>query len=754
MRKPDWRAACRFLPVVLPLFFSFALKAQVVTPDSLPEVKTLGLGDLAMQKNKETEVIYGADRIPENTDELAVRTYVFSAQEIGRNGWSTINDILRTLPEFKISEASSALVGESFLMRGLVGNIYTKFLINGIPITPSAAPGMPLGAQLPVRQAERIEIVIGPASTIYGNDAMAGVINIVLADIKHPVEATASAAVGNAGTEEFHLMIGGKAGKTKNAVAYQILGSSKQIQDRNLKLPDDLIRVDSNAVRNNPYYSGKDGIPTIGDIRHESRILGVGLGFRDFKVEVLHLYRSDQSALGSHPEEISYNDPNRNTADYINNIQLQYDKTIGNLWLHSNVSQLDYWVDKTSSYVGVHHPISNGVNYLYARSRDMLFEQLVSYNAGHVRFLGGASLLMKKGVSYEHYLGSYYDKSGVVSSPSGTPVLDASDDTMSLIAPFVSYLTYNQKDYALFGQATYKRDKFNITAGLRGDLPDSQSLFLSPKLSIFYHPMHRVSFRGMYARAFRNAGSYYTDNNYRYKAAPNEPMPNLKRERVRLAPEVMNNFELGATIKASMHLRIDLHWFMHQLENSIFITQEFPDSVQITPQNAHSINMFMGYFNATSLSTLQGYQAFLQYGQGPFLAEFGGTYFIGKELIEGIDTVDGYRNVPTFMAQLNLHYDIPKVCRISVYGKMTGDFINYIAQVNRKIMVQQTTGYSQVDLLLTRSFSRRIDAFVHVNNLADGITKGIYVNAVSRKRLEYIPQPGRTYLVGLNFRLN
>lgn len=41
---------------------------------------------------------------------------------------------------------------------------------------------MPLGANIPIRQAERIEILYGPAAASYGNDACSGVINIVTMD--------------------------------------------------------------------------------------------------------------------------------------------------------------------------------------------------------------------------------------------------------------------------------------------------------------------------------------------------------------------------------------------------------------------------------------------------------------------------------------------------------------------------------------------------------------------------------------------
>jgi len=44
-------------------------------------------------------------------------------------------------------------------MRGVNGNQYTKILIDNIPVKASVLSGVPIEAQLPVRQAERIEII-------------------------------------------------------------------------------------------------------------------------------------------------------------------------------------------------------------------------------------------------------------------------------------------------------------------------------------------------------------------------------------------------------------------------------------------------------------------------------------------------------------------------------------------------------------------------------------------------------------------
>lgn len=70
-------------------------------------------------------------------------------------------------------------------IRGM-GATYTKYLVDGRPISAGRAvnsngtDGGKIGAYLPpINMIERIEVVRGPMSSLYGSDAMGGVINII-----------------------------------------------------------------------------------------------------------------------------------------------------------------------------------------------------------------------------------------------------------------------------------------------------------------------------------------------------------------------------------------------------------------------------------------------------------------------------------------------------------------------------------------------------------------------------------------------
>ncbi|MFT4972765.1 MAG: outer membrane receptor for ferrienterochelin and colicin, partial [Saprospiraceae bacterium] len=105
--------------------------------------------------------IVSASRSLQDLKDLPFTIYVITKEEIQAKGYNTLVDALKWIPGIRVSQPGSGLEGETFMMRGLQGNTYAKILINDIPVKPYATRGMPIGAQLPIREAERIEVIFG-----------------------------------------------------------------------------------------------------------------------------------------------------------------------------------------------------------------------------------------------------------------------------------------------------------------------------------------------------------------------------------------------------------------------------------------------------------------------------------------------------------------------------------------------------------------------------------------------------------------
>lgn len=102
-------------------------------------------------------------------------TIVLDSTDIKTANAARVEDLLRTIPGISII---SPMAGNQAGINGLEGN-FTKVLINGIPVVDGdGAFGLNLES-IPINDIERIEIVRGAASALYGSDAMGGVINIL-----------------------------------------------------------------------------------------------------------------------------------------------------------------------------------------------------------------------------------------------------------------------------------------------------------------------------------------------------------------------------------------------------------------------------------------------------------------------------------------------------------------------------------------------------------------------------------------------
>ena len=101
--------------------------------------------------------------------------HVLSSQEIGEQGITTLDAALtRMMPQVSMSPNS---MGTHLRLNGL-GNKYILILINGQKLTGDISNNVDLN-RINMARVKRIEVLDGAASSLYGSDAIAGVINII-----------------------------------------------------------------------------------------------------------------------------------------------------------------------------------------------------------------------------------------------------------------------------------------------------------------------------------------------------------------------------------------------------------------------------------------------------------------------------------------------------------------------------------------------------------------------------------------------
>ncbi|MGH8456197.1 MAG: TonB-dependent receptor domain-containing protein [Stenotrophobium sp.] len=122
-------------------------------------------------------VLVTATRTPQREDDALAAVTVITRDEIAQSQVTDLSDLLRFQAGLDIGRNGGPGQTTSLFTRG--GNSdSTLVLLDGVPVNPGSAGGAALQNLTP-EMIERIEIVKGPRATIYGSNAVAGVVNII-----------------------------------------------------------------------------------------------------------------------------------------------------------------------------------------------------------------------------------------------------------------------------------------------------------------------------------------------------------------------------------------------------------------------------------------------------------------------------------------------------------------------------------------------------------------------------------------------
>ena len=119
-------------------------------------------------------------------DKAPATASVIYAADIAAMGARNLDEVLETLPGLHVSLSSLNRLDSVYSVRGIhTGfNPQVLLLMNGVPVENTVTGGRPILFRLPLSSVERVEVIRGPGSAIYGADAYAGVVNVITKDAK------------------------------------------------------------------------------------------------------------------------------------------------------------------------------------------------------------------------------------------------------------------------------------------------------------------------------------------------------------------------------------------------------------------------------------------------------------------------------------------------------------------------------------------------------------------------------------------
>ena len=173
---------------------------------------------------QQTEGALPAVQVTANRTTQAVRdvltdNVVITAEQIAASGQTSLVDLLQQQRGLEVSRNGGPGTAASVFLRG-ASNVQNVVLVDGVRVGSSTLGGATWSA-LPLSQIDRIEIVYGPLSTMYGADAVGGVVQIFTKRGESAPSLTVGAGLGSYGTRSLEAGLSGATGG-EHALRYSV----------------------------------------------------------------------------------------------------------------------------------------------------------------------------------------------------------------------------------------------------------------------------------------------------------------------------------------------------------------------------------------------------------------------------------------------------------------------------------------------------------------------------------------------------
>ena len=193
------------------------------------------------QSTKLEEIVVTGSHLASQGFDAPTPTLVLSAQQLQDRGSTNVGEFLNEIPAFRASSSNqnnptNSAAGQVYADLRALGNIRTLTLVDGQRFVPSATTGEVDLNLIPTVLVNRVDVVTGGVSAVYGSDAISGVVNIILDKKLQGIKGQISGGISTygdnreegfglaAGTgfdeDRGHLEIGGEYAKDDGVIGY------------------------------------------------------------------------------------------------------------------------------------------------------------------------------------------------------------------------------------------------------------------------------------------------------------------------------------------------------------------------------------------------------------------------------------------------------------------------------------------------------------------------------------------------------
>lgn len=587
--------------------------------------------------------IVSASKKKQSVTDAPATAYVITELQIKERGYRTLIDVLEEIPEVEIQRNSNPEQRNVISVRGLAGSEKLLILQNGVRITPPTGDTYVISYNYNLDHVRRVEVILGPASALYGVDAFAGIVNIVTVNQEgdQNKEIMVRAGGGSYFTTDNSVLVTGKVDKIK----FYVSGNGYYSDEPNYAevYPDDYSWYNNQFVPNgkvveSPFYND------IYDIGYFQRNAGASFEgdsiSREFAmptsaVNINGEVTMDKFTIGGHYNmerhsssygvDSKYAAPARDAfvkqsllALYVKHRYQSFNKK----WnLQTMVAGHFYETNAGSNFQGSSSRWQRG--YIYSRGQTFRLEENFDYAISKkLFFVAGGSFeyltaLPRTGLSPKPIepnepfaLQDIYFIGAAGYDPYQTGDV-AFNENIAIRQDFYE-LRYN--NYGGYGQLQYTPLKWmDIYAGGRVDYNTRFGSTFNPRIGVVLSPAEKLRLKLLYGEAYLapSPKKAYEQNGAFFGASGSTLFADYFRVvNPDLQPEKLRTMEMGASYTLNKAVSLSIDGFYNIVEDYIDFFGSAPDSVGPdnisatrleTSVNLGNLNSYGGSFKLQAL---------------------------------------------------------------------------------------------------------------------------------------------------------
>ncbi|MFV2059608.1 MAG: TonB-dependent receptor plug domain-containing protein [Gammaproteobacteria bacterium] len=487
----------------------------------------------------------------EKIDDSPGNVLVFSRKQLQQRGYRNVEDLLQALPGVQVQKYSILGIYNSVTIRGASGN--NKFLIlqDGVRLSTPAGETAAIGNNYPLYYAKRVEVLLGPASVVYGADAFVGVINIITLDNNDKELIEVSLSAGEDGYREGYAQWHKKFNR------------------------DSSLNLGLQAFHSQEYRFAND-FPELYDDPTKTYDLAPTQDFQFFanyrlnsnwQFGLNHVTHSSSSYFTAKPSFTNY-DKGAKEIDHQTTLYTRFTKNINSELQSSTLLTLMNFEIDNKSYFNDNFT-GNVPGYKYAQSNRVSINQDFEYKLKLNHLLSG-------GLVYDYF--ENIPKSTDLPSPYNTSKDSTNQDlTYNNTTLPIQFFEKQYHNTGIYIQDNWKIDEqWRLVSGLRYDDNSFYGDSLNPRISAIHQYDARNLIKILYGHAFQapgpdqastHFGSFTNTQNgsgeWISTATPfRVPNPNIK-------PETIKTFEINYEHKFTNNTHVKIAPFISQIDDAI-----------------------------------------------------------------------------------------------------------------------------------------------------------------------------------------